>query len=256
MKRFKHVYQFRIQLKEIKPPIWRRIQVSEVYTFWDLHVAIQDAMGWLDYHLHEFTIKNPSFGEKVQIGMPSDEGDWRDEPLLTDWEQKIAAYFTIENSTASYLYDFGDDWEHSIKLERIQPRGKDVSYPICLAGKRACPPEDCGGIWGYENLLEIIKDPEHEEHEEMMQWLKDNDIKTIYIDPGSLWQNGYIESFHSRFRDECLDREILLNLREARVVIEDWRQHYNQERPHSRLGYQSEAFIEAEMNPILSHEVG
>jgi transposase InsO family protein len=82
---------------------------------------------------------------------------------------------------------------------------------------------------------------------QVQQWLKDNRIKTIYIDPGSPWQNGYIESFHSRFRDESLDREVLLNLREARVVIEDWRVHYNRERPHSRLGYQSpEAFIQTQ----------
>ena len=73
----------------------------------------------------------------------------------------------------------------------------------------------------------------------VQQGLKDHHIKTIYIEPGSPWQNGYIESFHSRFRDECLSREMLLNLREARVVIEDWRQHYNTERPHSRLGYLS-----------------
>ena len=92
--------------------------------------------------------------------------------------------------------------------------------------------------------------------QKVQKWLKDNEIKTLYIDPGSPWQNGYIESSHSRFRDECLDREVLLNLREARVVIEDWRQHYNRERPHSRLGYRSpEAFIEAEKNAILSHEV-
>ena len=92
--------------------------------------------------------------------------------------------------------------------------------------------------------------------QKVQKWLKDNEIKTLYIDPGSPWLNGYIESFHSRFRDECLDREVLLNLREARVVIEDWRQHYNRERPHSRLGYRSpEAFIEAEKNAILSHEV-
>jgi len=90
----------------------------------------------------------------------------------------------------------------------------------------------------------------------VQQWLRKNQIKTIYIDPGSPWQNGYIESFHSRFRNECLDREVLLNLREARVVIDDWRQHYNRERPHSRLGYRSpEAFIEAERNAILSLEV-
>ena len=82
----------------------------------------------------------------------------------------------------------------------------------------------------------------------VQQWLRDNQIKTIYIDPGSPWQNGYIESFHSRFRDECLSREMLLNLREARVVIADWRQHYNRERPHSRLGYLSpEDFIQTKI---------
>ena len=88
----------------------------------------------------------------------------------------------------------------------------------------------------------------------VQQWLRDNHIKTIYIDPGSPWQNGYIESFHSRFRDQCLAREVLLNLREARVVIEDWRQHYNRERPHSKLGYLSpKAFIN---NQKLTPQVG
>ena len=87
--------------------------------------------------------------------------------------------------------------------------------------------------------------------QKIQAWLRDNQIKTLYIDPGSPWQNGYIESFHSRFRDECLNREWLLNLCEARVVIEDWRQHYNTERPHSRLGYLSpEGFIE---NRNVSH---
>ena len=88
----------------------------------------------------------------------------------------------------------------------------------------------------------------------VQQWLRDNHIKTIYIDPGSPWQNGYIESFHSRLRDQCVAREVLLNLREARVVIEDWRQHYNRERPHSKLGYLSpKAFIN---NQKLTPQVG
>ena len=100
------------------------------------------------------------------------------------------------------------------------------------------------GVPGYirsDNGSEFIAN-------KVQQWLRDHHIKTIYIDPGSPWQNGYIESFHSRFRDECLNREWLLNLREARVVIEDWRQHYNTERPHSRLGYLSpEEFIQAKI---------
>lgn len=167
-KKFNQVYQFKITLQGIKPPIWRRIQVPETYTFWDLHVAIQDAMGWSDSHLHEFRILNPSTGLEVNIGFPDEE---LDKKILIDWNQKIADYFTMENPLASYIYDFGDNWEHKIKLEKILPREQNVNYPVCIKGKRACPPEDCGGINGYYNLLEVISDPENEEYEEMMEWV-------------------------------------------------------------------------------------
>ncbi|HID95704.1 MAG TPA: plasmid pRiA4b ORF-3 family protein [Candidatus Latescibacteria bacterium] len=167
-KKFNQVYQFKITLCGIRPPIWRRIQVPETYTFWDLHVAIQDVMGWADYHLHEFEMASPKNREKVRIGIP--EGDF-DREVLPGWEPKIADYFTQENKSADYVYDFGDDWEHKIELEKILPREKNVEYPICIKGKRACPPEDCGGIGGYYNLLEIIRDPNHEGYEEMIEWL-------------------------------------------------------------------------------------
>lgn len=169
-KQFERVYQFKITLRNIKPPIWRRIQVPETYSFWDLHVAIQDAMDWSDYHLHVFEIINPSTGLEVEIGIPEKEyGEYGD--TLDEKRKKIADYFSMENPTANYEYDFGDSWEHKIRLEKILPREKGVNYPRCIGGKRACPPEDCGGIWGYERLLEILKDPKHEEHEEMLEWL-------------------------------------------------------------------------------------
>lgn len=167
-KKFDYVYQFKITLEGIKPPIWRRIQVPKTYTFWDLHVAIQDAMGWLDYHLHEFEIVDPSTGLMVNIGIPDEEFD-RD--VLPGWKQKIADYFSMENPKAVYIYDFGDYWEHKIQLEKILPREKGVNYPVCIKGKRACPPEDCGGVWGYEELLEALKKPAHERHEELLEWL-------------------------------------------------------------------------------------
>ncbi|MCK4613418.1 MAG: plasmid pRiA4b ORF-3 family protein [Thermoplasmata archaeon] len=167
-KRFDHVYQFKISLKGAKPPIWRRIQVPETYSFWDLHVAIQDAMGWDDYHLHEFEIVNPSTGAKMRIGLP--EGDY-DEEVLPGWKQKISHYFSMEKPLAGYIYDFGDWWEHRIRLEKIVPRDKDIDYPICIKGKRACPPEDCGGISRYYEFLETIKDPENKEHEDMLEWV-------------------------------------------------------------------------------------
>jgi len=170
-KKYNQVYQFKITLKGTKPPIWRRILVPETYTFWDLHVAIQDAMGWEDYHLHEFTLLSPKTGRKVKIGIPSDEDadfGWK---VLADWNQKIAHYFSSENSKADYVYDFGDGWEHSIKLEKILPRETGVAYPRCIDGRGACPPEDCGGIGGYAEFLEAIGDPANELHEDMLDWV-------------------------------------------------------------------------------------
>jgi len=166
-KRFNDVYQFKITLMGTKPPIWRRIQVPKTYTFWDLHVAIQDAMGWLDYHLHEFEIVNPKAGLKVNIGIPDDEFG---REVTPGWEAKIADSFSLENRRSVYTYDFGDDWRHKVELEKILPKEKGVKYPICITGRRACPPEGCGGVWGYSDFLEIIRDPEHEEHEEMLEW--------------------------------------------------------------------------------------
>lgn len=183
--KFNQVCQFKITLEGIRPTVWRRIQVPETYSFWDLHVAIQDVMGWKDYHLHEFKVPSPKNGEKVRIGIP--EGDF-DREVLPGWEQKITDYFTQENMLAWYVYDFGDNWEHKIELEKILPRDKNIRYPICIEGKRACPPEDCHGITGYYNLLKIIKDLGHEEYEETIKWLgggfdpKHFDVEEIRFD--------------------------------------------------------------------------
>ena len=168
---FSDVYQFKVALQEISPPIWRRIQVPASYTFWDLHVAIQDAMGWLDYHLHEFEILNPKTGESEHIGIPDDDGFEDDIQPLPGWEIQISDYFSSENPDAIYSYDFGDDWKHAITLEQIVQKDPDASYPRCMAGERACPPEDCGGIFGYEEFLQAIQDPEHEEHDSMLEWV-------------------------------------------------------------------------------------
>ena len=181
-KEFDRIYQFKITLGDSKPPIWRRIQVPDTYTFWDLHVAIQDAFGWADYHLHEFEILHPTSKRKVRIGFP-DEDFGRD--ILPNWKQKISDYFSLENKKSDYLYDFGDSWEHIIMLERILPRKKGINYPKCVKGKRACPPEDCGGIWGYEEFLEAIKDSSHEQHEEMLEWIG-GEFDPDHFNPGEV----------------------------------------------------------------------
>lgn len=168
--KFDQIYQFKISLEGIEPSIWRRICVPESYSFWDLHVAIQDAMGWLDCHLHQFVIVNPKLGKSILIGIPDDK--WGGEiPVILGWETSISHYFSMKNKKAIYEYDFGDGWQHTVLLEKVLPRGV-VKYPVCIEGKRACPPEDCGGIGGYENLIEIMKNPQHEEYKSMIEWLR------------------------------------------------------------------------------------
>ena len=170
-KRFDKAYQVKVSLRGIRPPIWRRIQVPADYSFWDLHVAIQDAMGWWDYHLHAFRVADPSHGEEDLIGIPDEDRFVGDPEYLPGWTVPIDKAFAKPGDSASYEYDFGDGWEHEIVLEMITPREPKVRYPRCLAGERACPPEDCGGPWGYENMLKILADPRHEEHDETLTWV-------------------------------------------------------------------------------------
>lgn len=173
-KKFNQVYQFKITLKGIKPPIWRRIQVPKTYTFYDLHVAIQDAMGWYDCHLHEFEIIYPLIDLKVNIGIPNEEPIWEltwNKKVLPGWKVKITDCFLTENQSAEYIYDFGNYWRHKITLEKILPKEKNIIYPICIKGKRACPPEDCGGPLVYDDFLESIRNPNDEQHEERLEWI-------------------------------------------------------------------------------------
>lgn len=154
---------------ETQPAIWRRIQVPTDYSFWDLHVAIQDSMGWLDYHLHEFRVKKPRQRKVTEIGIPDTETD-RD--VLPGWEVLISDFFIEPGVTAAYDYDFGDGWYHEILLEGVLLKESSVKYPVCIAGECACPPEDCGGIPGYERLLDVLANPQSDEYKETTDWLK------------------------------------------------------------------------------------
>lgn len=163
------VYQFRVELLDIEPPIWRQIHVLADYSFWDLHVAIQDAMGWLDYHLHAFRVTKPRGRKVIEIGVP-DSGS--EHYCLAGWKVPISTYFVEPGAVAGYDYDFGDGWGHRLLLEGILLRQPSVKYPLCVAGERACPPEDCGGVPGYENLLQVLSDPSTAEYRETADWLK------------------------------------------------------------------------------------
>ncbi|WP_154858670.1 plasmid pRiA4b ORF-3 family protein [Cyclobacterium xiamenense] len=158
--------QLKVQIKGIsKPPVWRRLLVPDHFTFSRLHEVIQAAFGWEDYHLYQFSPKG--YGSKPQIGVEGDE--WEEEETKNAEKITLNKYLRMEGQTFTYIYDFGDDWTHTILVEKLID--KKAFRAELLAGKGTCPPEDCGGIWGYENLQEALADPKHEMHEEMREWL-------------------------------------------------------------------------------------
>lgn len=167
------ILQVRIGLRGIAPLIWRRLQIPDTYSFWDLHVAIQSAFGWNDSHLHEFTMRAPGAGAPpLRFGIPLPDDDLRrpeDRPL-PGWEHRVSDHVAVGRLDVTYLYDFGDHWEHEVLLEEALEPSPGRRYPRCVAGERAGPPDDCGGPHGYASLLEVLADPEAADHAEMKSW--------------------------------------------------------------------------------------
>lgn len=160
------ILQLKITLKGSKPPIWRRVLVDKDATLEDLHYIIQHAMGWYSSHLWTFELGNESFGPVDKGGMGFEPGDVDDAA-----EQKIGALASHEKAKFTYTYDMGDSWEHQILVEKVLSRVPGQQYPFCTDGKLNCPPEDCGGIWGFYNLVAVLQDPKHPEHKEMKKWI-------------------------------------------------------------------------------------
>lgn len=161
------ILQLKIKLRDIKPKIWRRFLVKDDITFHGLHNIIQEVMGWENYHLYCFNIG------LMRIEMP-DDGGYSEYESKNSKKVKLFDYLAVEKQKFHYEYDFGDNWEHEIVVEKILdslPEGVQ-QVPYCIEGERACPPEDCGGIWGYEELVEISKDKNHPDYEErIINWL-------------------------------------------------------------------------------------
>jgi hypothetical protein len=154
------IYQLKVTLKGSKPPIWRRLLVPANENLTRLHAIMQAAFGWEDAHLHVFETPYGSFGRADQeLGHKAGAGVTL-EQVAPQAKDKI-----------TYVYDFGDDWEHEIAVEKIIDRDPALSYPYCSGGRRAAPPEDCGGVWGYAETLAALADPEHPEHQDRLEWL-------------------------------------------------------------------------------------
>jgi hypothetical protein len=176
------IYQIKITLKDIKPPIWRRLQVANDTALEKLHEIIQVAMGWDDYHLHQFIDGNTCYGQ------PDPNYD---DAMKTENGVTISQLVSREGALFHYEYDFGDGWVHEILVEKILPVEKGTQYPVCIKGKRACPPEDIGGVWGYSDFLETITNPKDPEYDNMLEWV-DGDFDPEVID---------IESVNKRLND-------------------------------------------------------
>jgi yecA family protein len=157
------IYQLKISLKGSRPPIWRRIQVPGSVTLAELHDIIQISMGWFDSHLHQFDIKSSLYG-------PATDEDWAMERINDEVKYTLNSLSEEVQPHFEYMYDFGDDWQHRITVEKILTPEEGRPYPVLLKGKRACPPEDIGGIWGYQEFLEAYTDPDHDDHEAMVEW--------------------------------------------------------------------------------------
>jgi trans-aconitate methyltransferase len=153
------VYQLKISLKGLIPPIWRKVQVPGQVTLYELHRILQIVMGWGNYHPYRFLIEGAAYGE------PDPTETW----LKPARETRLNEVVSDEGSKFIYRYDPADDWQHVVKVEKITPPQSGESYPLCLSGQRACPPEECGGIWEYANLLEVLKNPEHPDYQEMLE---------------------------------------------------------------------------------------
>ncbi len=161
------LFQFKITLLGVKPPIWRRIQVQDC-TLDKLHEHIQLAMGWTNSHLHQFEIKGQRYGDPELLDDGFEDFECADSTttMLSDILPKTGKRFAFK-----YEYDFGDSWEHEVLFEGSPPLDPKAKYPLCVEGEQACPPEDCGGVWGYSDFLEAIRNPKHEEHENMLDWI-------------------------------------------------------------------------------------
>ncbi len=156
---------FRIQLANItQPPVWRKVTVPANFSFARFHMVIQRAFGWYNYHLYQFSEKG--YGSDVFIGEPSP--DYVDE-VKDSSKIKLSKVFTKKGRKYIYIYDFGDDWKHIITLEETTASHEENAD--CIDGKGACPPEDCGGTWGYRELKETMADPQPPEHTSMREWL-------------------------------------------------------------------------------------
>ena len=156
------IYQLKVTLNDSRPPIWRRFLVPDSISLHQLHTILQIGMGWTNSHLHQFFIAGELYGEP-------EEEDAYSEDLKNEKRYRLNQFVRRKGFKFIYQYDFGDSWDHTVHVKAILPVQKGMQYPVCLEGKRACPPEDIGGVTGYDDLLKIFSNPKHPGHEDLVE---------------------------------------------------------------------------------------
>ena len=164
----KEIIRLKISLNESNPLIWRQILLHKDTTFFELHHIIQITMGWENYHMCEFNIEGYRIGDIFEEEKTGGNGN---DSVLDSRIVKLCDVLTFKDEVFQYEYDFGDGWEHTIKVEDFLDIDNKHGYPVCIAGLMACPPEDCGGIQGFYRYLEILKDKKHPEYKELKRWM-------------------------------------------------------------------------------------
>lgn len=168
------VVQIKVKLRGVsKPPVWRRLRLRVDTRLDHLHEAIVAGFGWQGYHMHVFSSGADEFG------VPDPELGFIDERRVS-----LGQLIGGVGDRLGYTYDFGDDWEHEIMVEEVLAADPKARYPVLVAAKGACPPEDCGGPWGYAELKQILADPTHDQHQEILEWLGLEDASAF--DPGAV----------------------------------------------------------------------
>lgn len=163
--------RLKVTLKGLRPPVWRRLVVEDTMTLGELHMAVQAAMGWDNDHLHLFLVGAEQIGDPRQLDGVADEAG-----------VTVGALAGRGRKAFAYVYDMGDDWEHAITIERAEPIEPGRAYPACVGGKRACPPEDSGGPWGFADMLQAVADPGDERHAEFTEWLGEFDPEAFSVE--------------------------------------------------------------------------
>lgn len=168
-------------------PVWRRLRMPDSASFWDLHAAIQDVMGWGHRHRHLFTLDSPATGERLRLGIPEPEGYYGRDDVLPSWQHQVIVFARTEHPPILYTYHLGEEWQHEVMLEAIEPAPAGGPLPSCLGGEGACPIEDLGGAEAFTRLVE----GPFSERPKGFDPADFSPDEVVFCDPGLLWRDTF-----------------------------------------------------------------